>query len=113
MFTFLVDVNMPYYFSLWNSKQFIMQRDVNPTAADEEIWQNATNNDWVILTKDSDFTSRMLMQNPPPRVIQVRTGNLKMKAFHDFFKRIWPEVLELLDGHKLILVYNDRLEAIQ
>ena len=35
---FLIDINLPYYFSLWNSPEFIHQKDLNSKWSDEEIW---------------------------------------------------------------------------
>jgi hypothetical protein len=37
MAKYLVDVNLPYYFSLWNSDEYIHQKDINDEASDEEI----------------------------------------------------------------------------
>jgi len=34
----------------------------------------------VIVAQDSDFTERMLAQEPPPWVVHVRTGNLRVAA---------------------------------
>lgn len=38
---FLLDMNLPYYFSLWNSKLYIHQRDLQTDANDKEIWEYA------------------------------------------------------------------------
>jgi len=34
----------------------------------------------VIVTQDSDFTERRLAQEPPPWVVHVRAGNLRVAA---------------------------------
>ena len=44
---------------------------------DSEIWQFAHNNDYVIVTYDSDFYDISLMNGCPPKIIWLRTGNLR------------------------------------
>ncbi|MFY7742591.1 MAG: DUF5615 family PIN-like protein [Flavobacterium sp.] len=81
MVKYLIDVNLPYYFSLWNSDEFIRQKDINDQSSDEEIWQYAKNNNLTIITKDVDFSNKILLHNPPPKVIHIRFGNMKMNEF--------------------------------
>jgi len=38
---YLIDVNLPYYFSLWNKEDFIYQKDINDEWTDEQIWDYA------------------------------------------------------------------------
>jgi predicted nuclease of predicted toxin-antitoxin system len=108
---FLIDVNLPYYFSLWNTPEYIHQQDINDAWNDELIWEYAMNNNLTIVTKDSDFSSRILFHSPPPRVTHIKFGNLKMS---EFFNRItsWIDVQVLSEGNKLVQVYQDRIEAI-
>lgn len=113
MAKYLVDVNLPYYFSLWKSDDFIFQRDINSSATDEEIWKYAQENNLTIITKDSDFSNKILLKTPPPKVVHIRTGNMKMKVFHDFLKKMWPEIIRLNQNHKMVSVFNDRIEAIE
>lgn len=39
---YLVDVNLPYRFSLWKDDYYIHQIDLNDEATDEQIWDYAT-----------------------------------------------------------------------
>ena len=45
------------------------------TATDEEVWSYARENDFTIITQDSDFNERSLIYGYPPKVIWLRTGN--------------------------------------
>ena len=47
---FLIDVNLPYYFSLWNNVEFIHQKDINDEWTDEQIWNYARDNNLTIIT---------------------------------------------------------------
>ena len=35
---FLIDVNLPYRLSIWNSDNFIHQKNINDEWFDEQIW---------------------------------------------------------------------------
>ena len=43
---------------------------------DIDIWQFAHDNDYVIVTFDSDFYDISLISGSPPKIIWLRTGNL-------------------------------------
>ena len=43
---------------------------------DPDIWQYAKDNDYVIVTFDSDFYDISIINGHPPKVIWIRTGNL-------------------------------------
>lgn len=44
-------------------------------ATDVEIWNYARENEFTIVTKDSDFWERAVLDGPPPKVIWIRLGN--------------------------------------
>jgi len=100
---FLIDANLPYYFSLWNNADYIHQKDINDEWEDEQIWQYAKENNLVIITKDSDFSNKILLKEPPPKVIHIRFGNMKMKEFFNTITAIWPQVIEI---RVLLLKYS-------
>ena len=50
------------------------------SASDQDVWQFARENDYVIVTKDSDFYDMSLVQGIPPRVIWIKTGNVDKSA---------------------------------
>lgn len=110
---FLVDVNLPRLFSQWNSPEYIFQHDLDPSLLDTLIWTYAKEHDLTIITKDSDFSSRILLNEPPPKVIHVRLGNMDMRSFHEAIARCWDEVLNMNTTHKLVIVHADRIEGVR
>jgi len=44
-------------------------------AFDIEIWQYAHDNDYIIVTKDADFSEFAVVKGSPPKVIWIRRGN--------------------------------------
>ena len=43
--------------------------------ADEIIWEYAKNNNFTVISKDSDFYQRALLYGHPPKLIWLRIGN--------------------------------------
>lgn len=112
MVDFLIDVNLPYYFQLWKGNKYVHQNDIDAKASDREIWDYARKKNLTIITKDSDFSNRILISEPPPKIIHIKFGNLKMKEFHEIINSIWNEVLAMSSKNKLVNVYKDRIEGI-
>jgi predicted nuclease of predicted toxin-antitoxin system len=43
--------------------------------SDDQVWQYALENGFVIVSKDSDFCQRSALLGSPPKVIWLRVGN--------------------------------------
>ena len=113
MSKYLIDANLPFYFSLWKGENFLHVHDIDDSMTDSAIWEFSTKNDLCIVTKDSDFSNRILLSTPPPKVIHIKTGNLSIKELYSFLNGVWPEIENLVKKHKLVNVFADRIEAIE
>jgi predicted nuclease of predicted toxin-antitoxin system len=109
---YLVDANLPYYFSVWNGPDFVHAKDLDDQWSDSEIWRYALEHDLTIVTKDADFSDRVMVTDPPPRVIHVKLGNLRMRDFHRAISAVWPEACELSRSCRLVRIFTDRIEGI-
>ena len=109
---FLIDANLPYRFELWHGTDYQHVFDFNDEWTDAEIWRYAREHDRVIVTKDTDFSDWIILAEPPPRVVHLRVGNMKMRDFHDFMLRIWPQVCNLVETHKLVIVHKQQIECV-
>ena len=56
-------------------------------AQDEEVWRFASEHDFTIVTKDSDFSQRAFLRGPPPKVIWIRAGNCSTDAIEGLLIR--------------------------
>jgi predicted nuclease of predicted toxin-antitoxin system len=111
MAKFIVDANLPYYFNLWNQDSFIHVFDLNESMTDNEILDYATKNNLIIVTKDADFTNKVLFRDKP-KVIHLKIGNLKIQELHSFLNKNWSRIEQVSESSKLTNVYIDRIEGI-
>lgn len=110
MAKYFIDVNLPYRFSVWHGEEYIHARDLGDSWSDSQIWSYARERDLTIVSKDADFSERALLWGPPPRVIHIRFGNLRMRDFHRHVCAVWPEVCHLSGRCRLVNVFEERIE---
>jgi predicted nuclease of predicted toxin-antitoxin system len=109
---FLLDGNLPARLQFAPGLPVVALSSVGENPTDSQIWDFAKKHDLVIVSKDADFSDRIITNLPPPRVVHLRFGNLRRNEFHVLLARIWPQVESLLKTHKLVNVYADRLEGV-
>ena len=68
-YNFLIDVNLPKYFSPFNFSNFQFVSDLNLKMTDSEIWNFSLKNELIIVTKDVDFLNRFLVSEYSPKII--------------------------------------------
>jgi predicted nuclease of predicted toxin-antitoxin system len=112
MTRFLIDVNLPEHFSLWKGPGYLHVRSLNERWTDRKVWDYARRHDLVIVSKDADFSELAMLSTPPPRVVHIRFGNLKLRQFRAVLTRQWPWVQQNISRFRLIAIYADRIEAI-
>jgi predicted nuclease of predicted toxin-antitoxin system len=66
-------------------------------APDKEIWEYAKKNDFIIVTQDSDFIELNLLFGFPPKIIWIRTGNLKTHAILEILTDNYYEIEKFVE----------------
>ena len=112
MTRYLIDANLPYRFSLWHGDDYLHVFDLGDDLQDSAIWNYATENHLTIVTKDTDFSDRIMLTEPPPRVIHLRIGNMRLRDLFGFLQRVWPRVTELSASSRLVIVRPTLIECI-
>ncbi|HUG09627.1 MAG TPA: DUF5615 family PIN-like protein [Opitutaceae bacterium] len=109
---YIFDQNVPARLSFVPALpvSFVTALGKNPT--DSEVWEHARKEALVIVSKDTDFSDRIILNTPPPWVVHLRFGNLRRREYHALLAKAWPQVETLLKSHKLVNVYIDRVEGI-
>jgi len=111
-YSFLVDVNLPKYFSFFNHSNFIHVADIDPTWSDKSIWDYALKKNYVILTKDVDFYDRFISSENAPKIVYFQLGNLTLKELHSFFEDNWDYIIKNLEKGNLFIVSLNSIKII-
>jgi predicted nuclease of predicted toxin-antitoxin system len=109
---FLFDENLPSKLIFQPRLPVLPFSILGSSPSDTQVWEFARREHLVIVTKDADFSGRIILHTPPPWVVHVRFGNLRRKEFHALLAGVWPRIETLLKTHKLINVHADRVEGI-
>lgn len=109
---FFFDENLPSRLTFTPSHPLVAGTGLGSSPTDTQVWEFARQGALVIVSKDADFSERIILSTPPPWVVHLRFGNLRRRDFHALLARVWPQVETLLKTHKLVNVYLDRVEGV-
>ncbi len=62
------------------------------TANDTELWEYAHDNDYVIASKDADFSDRSTIHGYPPKVIWLRRGNCSTNTIEEILRNHYSDI---------------------
>ncbi len=110
---FLFDENLPARLTFTPSLPVTSSDSLGKSAKDTTLWNHARDLSLAIVTKDADFSDRIMQTAPPPWIVHLRFGNLRRKDYHALLAKVWPTIESLLPAHKLICVYKDRIESFR
>lgn len=108
----LVDENLPDPLVTILPGECSHATDLGKQCPDSQLWQHARQHEWTILTRDTDFFDRIMLQGPPPKVSWVRLGNIRRAELEALIVRRWPEILALLETSDLVEVHPSHLEGL-
>lgn len=87
---FLFDQNLSHRLTFLLSdvcSKCVHVRDVNlKIAPDSDVWNYARENDFIIVSKDSDFYQRSLLRGAPPKIIWVKVGNCSTETIDQLLR---------------------------
>jgi predicted nuclease of predicted toxin-antitoxin system len=67
------------------------------SASDRVVWEFARQNDYLITTKDADFSELGLLMGFPPKVIWIRRGNVSTQMIEDLLRVNYEAIAALSD----------------
>lgn len=108
----LLDENLPGTLKLPTNLRVIHASSLGESPTDSEIWLYAKGNDLAIITKDADFSFMIASVSPPPRVVHLRIGNMRLQELKNHLIVWWPKIEAHLMHAKLIQLYPDRIEVV-
>jgi predicted nuclease of predicted toxin-antitoxin system len=93
---FLVDNQLPAALARFLSSRGVECQhvlDLNLSdASDAAIWEYASRNDCVLISKDEDFLYLANIPSAKARLIWVRIGNCRTKSLLAAVERLWPKI---------------------
>jgi predicted nuclease of predicted toxin-antitoxin system len=110
---YLLDENLPRRLTFTPSLPVTHSTDLAASPTDTLLWDHARKHRLAIVSKDADFADRVMLSAPPPWVVRLALGNLRLHDYHANLARVWPSIETLLPDHKLLIVYADRIEAVK
>ena len=77
-------------------------KDVELDMADDWIvWEFAKKDNYIIVTKDTDFSEFSLIAGTPPKVIWIRRGNCSTRAIEMILRNNYEEIKQLAQDSEL------------
>lgn len=77
-------------------------------ALDHEIFQQARQQDVIVMSKDRDFLKLIEQHGPPPQLIWITSGNTSNARMRQILSDTLPKVKELLEGGEAIVEISDK-----
>jgi predicted nuclease of predicted toxin-antitoxin system len=70
-------------------------------AFDREIWEYARQNDYMIVTKDADFSELSLLLDFPPKIIWMRRGNCSTSDLEKLLRESFEAIALLSENPEM------------
>jgi predicted nuclease of predicted toxin-antitoxin system len=101
---FWIDAQLPPRLANWLVETFNVKayslRDLNlRDAEDEQIFQEARQQNVVIISKDSDFVEMVLRLGSPPQLLWVTCGNVTNRRLQSLLLQVFPHAQKLLSTY--------------
>jgi predicted nuclease of predicted toxin-antitoxin system len=75
--------------------------------SDSEIIDYAQLNDFIVVTKDSDFYFSHIISTKPEKLILVKIGNIGKEQLKIIFAHFLKDIIEALKTHSLVELHKD------
>jgi predicted nuclease of predicted toxin-antitoxin system len=69
--------------------------------SDSIVWETAKTQDYIIVTKDSDFNELLIVQGFPPKVIWIRVGNCSTKIIELLLRNNYEAILSFYQNNQV------------
>ena len=95
--SYRITKNLPDLFE--NSSHVKTEGLIN--ASDYEIWEFARINEYTIVTQDSDFNDLYLIRGYPPKIIWLKTGNIKTDELVKILQENYDNIKDFVENRDL------------
>lgn len=110
---YLIDANVQCVSTIWPPDIAVYAIGLGPKWPDSQIWSYALDHELTIVTKDADFSNRLMTAQLAPRIIHLKIGNMRLAEFCAFIEPLWPRIATLSARCRLVQVFRDRIETLE
>ena len=116
---FLIDAQLPPKLSDWLKNRGFASRHMieipgGLITPDEIIWKIAKENDEIIVSKDSDFFDKSLLEDHPPQLLRINLGNCSNQDLFARLERDWEVIEEsFVAGCRLVSVSATEISVFE
>lgn len=111
---FLIDANVPRVPSIWSppTVEHALDLPMHDSVAwtDTQIWDLAVSHGYTLVSRDADFTNRVLVSRNAPHVVHIRLGNMRLVEFRQFIEGRWSRIAKLSADFRIVNIYRNRIE---
>jgi predicted nuclease of predicted toxin-antitoxin system len=109
---FLVDAQLPPALAQWIGKRGYSAspvRDLGLRDSDDgSIFNLATEQGWILVTKDEDFVVRCLGIAGAPKVVWLRIGNCTNVRLFSVLEPLWGEITKRIQSGEILIEVRER-----
>jgi predicted nuclease of predicted toxin-antitoxin system len=111
---FLIDANLPFKLALLleNKGYNVIHTDNlknKEQTTDNEIRKIASEENYIVVTKDSDFFDSHLINKVPPKLLFVTTGNIINSDLLHLFDLHFEKVITLFEKYDCVELDNKQI----
>ena len=70
-------------------------------ADDAEVWEYALQNDYLVVTKDADFSELSTLQGFPPKVIWLQIGNCTTGQVESLLRLHYEAIKQMMESDSI------------
>mgnify|MGYP006186036335 FL=1 len=109
----LLDTNIS-----WRLVKLLQEKDIDcihveqtslpVPATDRSIWEYALSENYIIVTNDEDFLNMSNLYGFPPKVLLIKTGNMRTTGLYDLILKHYSAISEFANNADigLLEIYN-------
>ncbi len=71
---------------------------------DAVVWQYARAHEYILVTKDADFSELSVVLGAPPKIIWIRRGNCTTQTIEAILRRHAPQIAALRDDPQIYIL---------
>ncbi len=111
---FLLDAHLPpSLVKIFSDKGYFTIHTLNlpnkNESSDTEITEYAVKNNFIVVTKDTDFYYSHLTQNIPEKILLIKTGNLGTKSLKKLILHFFDDMMEGFKVKNIIELHQDNI----